>query len=64
MQADSAGLQSPEFYYNWGLTEFESKNFDEAARLAGLAYAGGYPLPGLKNKLTEVGRSIVPPQKN
>jgi tetratricopeptide (TPR) repeat protein len=56
------GLDSPELYYNWGLTEFATANYDEAARLAGLAYAGGYPLPGLKNKLAKVGRPVVLPK--
>lgn len=63
VKAQNAKLNSPEFYYNWGLTEFALRNYDEAARLAGLAYAGGYPLPGLKNKLAEVGRSVVLPEQ-
>lgn len=57
-KANELGSDSPELFYNWGLTEFALKNYDEAARLAGIAYKGGYPLPGLRKKLASVGRSI------
>ena len=56
--AEKLGLDSPELYYNRGLLEFERKNPDEAAAYAAKAYAGGYPLPGLRNKLQKVGIEI------
>lgn len=60
-KASELGADSPELFYNWGLTEFALKNYDEAARLAGLAYGGGYPMPGLRKKLAGVGRTVTIP---
>lgn len=57
-RAEELGLDSPELYYNRGLLEFERDNFDEAAAYAARAYAGGYPLPALRNKLVEAGVPI------
>jgi tetratricopeptide (TPR) repeat protein len=42
--------------YNLGLAYFEKKNFAEALNYAKRAYALGFPLPGLKNKLVAVGK--------
>ena len=57
-QAESSGLESPELYYNRGLLEFERKNYEVAAAYASKAYAGGYPLPALRNKLAKAGIPI------
>ena len=48
--------QSAEVQYNLGLLEFELGDMDAASESAKKAYALGYPLPGLKNKLTRIGR--------
>lgn len=40
--------------YNLGLVYFKQQNYDKAKVYAKKAYAAGYPLPGLKNKLIEV----------
>jgi Flp pilus assembly protein TadD len=49
------GPNSPEISYNAGLFFVAQKDYDRARALAKVAYAGGYPLPGLKNKLQEAG---------
>jgi Tfp pilus assembly protein PilF len=56
--AEELGLESPELYYNRGLLEFQSDNLQEAAAYAAKAYAGGYPLPGLRDKLVKAGVTI------
>lgn len=60
-QAEALGLDSVELYYNRGLLEYEMGNLDESARYATRAYAGGYPLPALRNKLRKAGYSVEPP---
>lgn len=40
--------------YNLGLVYFKQHDYDKARTYAKKAYAAGYPLPGLKNKLIEV----------
>jgi Tfp pilus assembly protein PilF len=57
-RAEELGLTSPELYYNRGLLEFERNNLDAAATYASKAYAGGYPLPALRNKLAKAGVPI------
>lgn len=42
--------------YNLGLAYFELKRYDQALEMAHSAYALGFPLPGLKNKLKSVGK--------
>ena len=42
--------------YNLGLAYFQKKNYAEALTYAKKAYALGFPLPGLKNKLIAVGK--------
>ena len=56
--AEGLGLDSAELYYNRGLLELQRDNLDDAATYAAKAYAGGYPLPGLRNKLAEAGVRI------
>jgi Flp pilus assembly protein TadD len=46
----------PEIAYNAGLFYFSQKQYSRARELAETAYKGGYPLPGLKNKLKGVGQ--------
>jgi tetratricopeptide (TPR) repeat protein len=57
-KAEELGLDSAELYYNRGLLEFERQNYEVAAAYASKAYAGGYPLPALRNKLAKAGISI------
>lgn len=40
--------------YNLGLVYFKQHDYDKARTYAKKAYAAGYPLPGLKNKLAEL----------
>jgi tetratricopeptide (TPR) repeat protein len=47
--------QSSEMHYNLGLLEFKAGRYAEARKAAERAYALGYPLPGLRNKLIRVG---------
>ncbi len=47
--------ESVEIHYNLGLICFELKDNDCAVRHARVAYAAGYPLPGLKRKLAASG---------
>lgn len=49
--AESMGLTSAELYYNRGLLELDIGNVDAARDFASRAYAHGYPLPGLRNRL-------------
>ena len=42
--------------YNIGLAFLKEKNFEQANKYAKKAYALGFPLPGLKNKLIEAGK--------
>lgn len=48
--------ESAEINYNAGLAYFDRRDYARARGLAEKAYALGYPLPGLKNKLAEVGQ--------
>jgi hypothetical protein len=52
---DDANLQ-----YNLGLVYFDLKKYDEALAFAQKAYAQGFPLPGLRNKLQQVGKWAPP----
>ena len=47
--------ESPELQYNLGLLHFDLGNFDESLEYAHLAYAAGFPLPGLKKRLSTSG---------
>ena len=57
-RAEELGLDTPELYYNRGLLEFQRDNLDQAATYAAKAYAGGYPLPALRDKLVKAGVQI------
>ncbi len=47
---------SPELHYNMGLLYFDRKEYTLAKQHAQKAYQLGYPLPGLRNKLKNMGQ--------
>lgn len=55
---DAAAMEpeNPAINYNLGLAYFQKKNYAEALTYAKKAYALGFPLPGLKNKLIAAGK--------
>lgn len=53
-----------ELHYNYGLLLVEMKRYDDALNYANRAYTKGFPLPGLKNKLAEKGRTVTVEQRN
>ncbi|MGQ5523162.1 tetratricopeptide repeat protein [Chitinimonas sp. PSY-7] len=62
----AAGIkQAPEmntnFDYSVGLAYFDLKRYDLALAAAHRAYRGGFPLPGLKQKLMKAGQWRDPP---
>jgi hypothetical protein len=48
--------KSAEICYNLGLLSLELGEIDDAEKYAKLAYEQGFPLPGLRKKLQELGR--------
>lgn len=50
---------SAEVNYNAGLFYASNRKWDKATACAEVAYAGGYPLPGLKNILEKAGHPIA-----
>ncbi|MYN25134.1 tetratricopeptide repeat protein [Duganella levis] len=54
---ESARLEpsNPTAHYNLGLLYVKKKDYDKARASAQKAYGMGFPLPGLKNKLTAAG---------
>lgn len=50
------GSESAELHYQLGLLNLEAGHIDEALARARRAYDLGYPLPGLRNRLTALGR--------
>jgi tetratricopeptide (TPR) repeat protein len=50
--------------YNLGLMYFNKKDYDQSLLYAQKAYALGFPLPGLKNKLVATGKWNEAPAKN
>ncbi len=48
--------QNGNAHYNLGLAYFETKEFDKALEESKLAKSLGFPLDGLKNKLTAAGK--------
>lgn len=54
---------NPNLYYNLGLAYFDLKDYAKSLENAHKAYAGGFPLPGLRDKLTRVGKWSPPPPK-
>ncbi|MDD2667238.1 MULTISPECIES: hypothetical protein [Zoogloea] len=49
-------LESPNFFYNLGLAYFSAGHYDRALTSAHKAYALGFPLPGLRDKLKRAGK--------
>ena len=47
---------NPNLFYNMGLLYFNLKNYDRARGYARRAYAGGFPLSGLKDMLVKAGK--------
>lgn len=63
-QLDAASRLAPEqatIQYNLGLMYVKKKEYDKASMHAQKAYALGFPLPGLKNKLKAAGKWREPP---
>lgn len=56
----ASGGQSTEIHYNLGLILLEMGEIDGALEYAHKAYLAGYPLPGLKKKLKQIGRWTEP----
>ncbi len=53
---------SAEAHYNIGLVYTDLKRFEDARKHAYVAYSLGYPLPGLKRKLTRLGEWQAAPE--
>lgn len=49
---------NPAISYNLGLLYMKSKDYDNAAKYANKAYSLGFPLPGLRNQLAQVGKLV------
>ena len=61
---DAASRLAPEqatIQYNLGLMYVKKKEYEKASAHAQKAYALGFPLPGLKNKLKAAGKWKEPP---
>ncbi|TVO59658.1 hypothetical protein [Denitromonas halophila] len=62
-QADALGSANPNLYYNLGLAYLEVGEKEKALESAHKAYAAGFPLPGLMNRLKRAGAwRDVPPK--
>ena len=61
-QADALGSANPNLYYNLGLAYLDVGQNEKALVAAHKAYAAGFPLPGLRNRLKRAGvwRDIQP----
>ena len=55
-KAEKYGPDLSELHYNMGLLYFDMKDYDKALLNAQKAYNHGYPLPGLRNKLMQIGK--------
>lgn len=55
-QAASLNPEDPTIAYNLGLAYFKKKDYEQALKFAKIAYSKNFPLPGLKQRLTEVGK--------
>lgn len=56
--------QDPSMDYNMGLAFLDLKQYDRALEYAHRAYAAGFPLPGLRERLRRVGRWVEPTAKS
>lgn len=59
-QARGLEPENPNVQYNLGLAYFDLKMYDKALQSAHAAYAAGFPLPGLRNKLQRAGKWRAP----
>lgn len=61
--ASALNTDDPNVQYNLGLAYFDVKQFDKSLASAHRAYAAGFPLPGLRDKLRRAGkwREVPPP---
>ncbi len=55
---------SIDIHYMLGLLYADTRDYDKALGHAHVAYAAGYPLPGLRNKLISAGVWTEPPKPN
>lgn len=55
-QAEAMGIDETQFFYNFGLLQFERGDYEQAMAYAKKAYDRGFQLPGLRNKLQSVGK--------
>jgi len=60
-KAEELGEDSTPFHYNYGLLLADAREIDAAEAHARIAYARGYPLKGLKDRLKKLGRDIGTP---
>lgn len=56
VQAEKLDPQNANILYNVGLLYFNLKDYDKSLAYAQKAYAAGFPLPGLRNKLEKIGK--------
>lgn len=61
-QAANLNQNNANVDYNLGLAYFELKQYDKALARAHKAYAAGFPLPGLREKLKRAGKWQEQPQ--
>jgi tetratricopeptide (TPR) repeat protein len=61
-QAAALDPENAAINYNLGLAYFKKKEYDNANKYAKKAYALGFPLPGLKNRLIEAGKWDAKPE--
>lgn len=54
--AESKGYKSADFFYNIGLLYVDLQNYELSQKYALKAYQNGYPLPGLRNRLINLGK--------
>ncbi len=55
-EAEKLDPQNANILYNEGLLYFNLKDYDKSLAYAQKAYAAGFPLPGLRNKLEKIGK--------
>lgn len=60
--AASSGRGDANFVYNLGLVYLDVGDFDSSLAAAHRAYAMGYPLPGLRDRLKRAGKWRPPPE--
>lgn len=58
--ADALGEDNVNLHYNLGLAYVKLGRYDDALRKAHQAYAGGFPLPGLRQQLERAGHWRAP----